>query len=82
MKDFKGLDTIKVGDKVKVISIKHNKSVKQRLKDIGITENSEVECVGVSPLGDPIAFLVRGTVVAIRKCDCKQIIADYGCDEE
>ena len=42
--------------------------------DIGLTENTLVECVGVSPLGDPAAYAIRGAVIAIRKTDSKNIL--------
>ena len=49
-------------------------SMKRRFLDIGLIENTEVECGGQSPLGDPKAFLIRGAVIAIRKADCQNII--------
>ena len=46
--------------------------------DIGLTENTAVECVGRSPAGDPTAFLIRGAVIALREEDCKNILV-YIC---
>ncbi len=31
-------------------------SIRRRLLDIGLIENTEVECLGRSPAGDPSAF--------------------------
>jgi len=49
-------------------------SIRRRLLDIGLVENTEVECVGRSPCGDPSAFLIRGSVIAIRSEDCSSIL--------
>lgn len=49
-------------------------SMRRRLLDLGLTQNTKVECVGISPLGDPKAFLIRGAVIAIRKEDCEKIL--------
>lgn len=49
-------------------------SMRRRLLDIGLVENTEVECLGRSPWGDPSAYLIRGAVIAIRAVDGKDIL--------
>lgn len=49
-------------------------SMRRRLLDIGIIENTDIECLGRSPGGDPSAFLIRGAVIAIRSEDCADIL--------
>ena len=49
-------------------------SIRRRLLDIGLVENTEVECLGRSPAGDPCAYLIRGAVIAIRSEDCRNIL--------
>ena len=61
------------GEKVIIERIKSDSKLKTRLLDIGFIKDTEIECVGVSPLGDPKAFLVRGSVIALRKEDSKNI---------
>ena len=68
------LNDIKIGEKAKVITVKSKGSIRRRLLDIGLTENTVVECVGKSPLGDPSAFLIRGAVIALRSEDSKNIL--------
>ena len=41
---------------------------------MGLVEGTRVECLGMSPGGDPKAFLVRGAVLAIRGQDCRDIM--------
>lgn len=45
----------------------------ERLYDLGLTPNSAVSCVMKSPLGDPVAYLIRGAVIAIRKKDAMAV---------
>lgn len=49
-------------------------SMRRRLLDIGLIENTEVECLGRSPGGDPSAYLIRGAVIAIRNDDSRNIL--------
>lgn len=48
-------------------------NMKRRLQDLGLIDGTPVTCIGVSPLGDPKAFAVRGTVIAIRATDSRHI---------
>lgn len=48
--------------------------------DIGLIENTVIECVGKSPLGDPAAYLIRGAVIAIREKDCFDILVEKAGD--
>lgn len=43
--------------------------IRRRLQDVGFIEGTHVACVGKSPLGDPTAYLVRGTIIALRRED-------------
>ncbi len=45
----------------------------QRLLDIGVTINSKIKCVLISPWNNPKAYLIRGAVIAIRNEDAKTI---------
>ena len=63
------LNDIKPGEKARVCCLTSCGSIRRRFLDIGLTENTLVECVGVSPLGDPAAYAIRGAVIAIRKTD-------------
>ena len=41
---------------------------------LGLFPGTEVQCLRRSPLGDPIAYRFRGTTVALRSLDTKQIV--------
>ena len=47
--------------------------MQRRLRDLGLIEQTRVVCLGRSPMGDPSAYLIRGSVIALRRCDCRAI---------
>lgn len=56
--------------------VKHlycNGNIKRRLLDLGIITNTPIKAVLKSPSGDPVAYEVRGTLIAIRKEDAELI---------
>lgn len=74
MNEIKSLKDLKPGQSAKIKELLSIGSIRRRLLDIGLIENTEVECLGRSPGGDPSAFLIRGAVIAIRSEDCINII--------
>ena len=40
---------------------------------MGLVKGTEITPILISPSGDPRAFLVRGTIIAIREEDAKNI---------
>ena len=69
-----GLNTLCPGEIAVVKSLNSSGALRRRLLDMGIVEGTRVECLGMSPGGDPRAFLVRGAVLAIRDQDCRDIM--------
>jgi ferrous iron transport protein A len=67
------LSDITPGRKCRVKRLYSEGSMQRRLLDIGLIENTVVECVGESPAGDPRAYLIRGAVIALRREDCDKI---------
>ena len=67
------LSDMHVGDRAIVRQIDVDNSIKRRLMDMGIVKNTKIECLYESMFKDPVAYLVRGCVLAIRKCDSKKI---------
>ena len=68
------LDQLKIGASGTITSVGGDGPLRCRLLDMGLTPGARIECVGVSPGGDPRAFLVRGAVLALRREDCLSII--------
>ncbi len=68
------LGDIAPGQRATVLGLTSTGSMRRRLLDIGLVENTAVECVGRSPGGDPSAYLIRGAVIALRAADCAGIL--------
>lgn len=74
MKQYITLNDIKPGECGIIHSLSATGSMRRRLLDLGLIQNTQVECIGRSPWGDPSAFLIRGAVIAIRSKDCRNIL--------
>ena len=72
------LSDILPGQSARVKSLLVHDGMRRRLMDIGLIENTAVECVGQSPAGDPKAYLIRGAVIALRREDCENIAVVTG----
>ena len=48
--------------------------MRRRLQDIGLIEGTDVECLQKSPAGDPVAYYIRGAVIALRSEDSQNIL--------
>ena len=56
-----------------ISSLNCNGDIRRRLLDLGLVKNSSIIPVLISPSGDPRAFEIRGTLIAIRKEDANLI---------
>mgnify|MGYP004666100389 CR=1 FL=1 len=71
------LGDIEVGDAVFVCGFSDGgRNIEKRLRDIGFSEGSLVECVGESPLGGMAAYCVRGAVIALRREDAAVVMCN------
>lgn len=71
------LNELKVGEEAVV---KELIASNRRLWDIGLVPGTRVKCVLKSPLGDPVAYKIRGAIIAIRKEEALKIgveVMDY-----
>ncbi len=73
MPETTSLNKLLPAQKAVVCHIKTTGSMKRRLLDIGLVSGTVVECIGISPMGDPKAYLIRGAVIAIRNEDSENI---------
>ena len=65
----RALSSLQCGQSAVVRASETQGAMRRRLQDIGLISGTRVECVGVSPLGDPAAYLIRGAVIALRRED-------------
>lgn len=64
------------GTSAKVIGLMNEGSMRRRLQDIGLIEGTPVLCLQRSPSGDPIAYLIRGAVIALREEDSSKVLVE------
>lgn len=71
------LNNIKIDDEVRIINIDNSCNIKRRLMDFGMVPGTYIKLLYESVFGDPKAYLVRDTVIAIRDMDSKYIEVNY-----
>lgn len=72
MKDT-DLSLLREGQQAMVTEIEEEGAMGRRLRDMGLVRGTEVRCLQVSPFGDPVAYLIRGAVVALRRADSRRV---------
>lgn len=67
------LDKLNLNQTGYIQNLHCNENVKRRLLDLGLIIGTSITPIFVSPSGDPTAFEVRGSVIAIRIEDTRLI---------
>ena len=67
------LSQLPLNENGRIDKIECGEGIKRRLLDMGLVKGTNIAPILMSPSGDPRAFLVRGTIIAIRKEDAKHI---------
>jgi ferrous iron transport protein A len=60
------LSQLPVGRRGRVVSLQAEGLIRSRLLDLGLIPDTVVEVIRRSPTGDPIAYGIRGAVIALR----------------
>lgn len=69
---FLTLDHLSVGESAWISEIDDDTMLRDRLQELGFTENSAVTCLFSSIFGDPRAYRIKSTMIALRNTDaCK-----------
>lgn len=76
MKTVKDLSALQPGEGGHVKMMKTAGSIRRRFRDIGLIEQTRVECIGKNPGGNMAAYLIRGAVIAIRAEDSRSILVE------
>lgn len=69
-KEF-SLADLKMGDSAVITRISSNceNHIRQRLLDLGFVKGAQVSVQNISPLGDPVAYCIHETLIALRRED-------------
>ncbi len=60
------LNQLPIGKTGRVASLTSDGAVRRRILDLGIINGTEIKPLYKSPSGNPVAYLIRGTVIALR----------------
>lgn len=65
-----------VGQKGKILDIFLEDNMRRRVSDLGMSKGTSVTCYAHAPTGDPGAYKVRGSLIALRRDDAAKIIVE------
>lgn len=72
------ISTLKAGDQVRLIDFGQTPLVyRRKLLSVGITRGVELSIIRLAPLGCPIQVELRGTALALRKEEAKELNWEY-----
>lgn len=74
MPNTRSLTSLREGERARVCGLLNTGSMRRRLLDLGLIEGTQVECTQISPYGDPVAYAIRGAVIALRCEDADNIL--------
>lgn len=74
MKKISTLNMLREGEHGRVTSLMLDGKMRSRLSDLGLIEGTRVSCLQRSSSGDPIAYLIRGAVIALRNDDSSRVM--------
>lgn len=60
------LNRLPIGQKARVASLSSDGVTRRRMLDLGLIDGTEIEPLYKSPSGNPVAYLIRGAVIALR----------------
>ena len=74
--NYIALNFLPLGNKGKVKALTSDGIIRQRMLDLGLTVNTEVEALHKSPSGDPTAYNIRGAIIALRSEEASKIMVE------
>ncbi|MBP3888595.1 MAG: ferrous iron transport protein A [Cellulosilyticum sp.] len=74
MKKHIPLTKLQEGQKGIVLDLQSQDAMRRRLQDLGVINGTAIECLQKGPNGDPVAYKIRGAIIALRSEDANKII--------
>jgi len=72
--EIKTLNTLPTGKSAKIHSLTSNNLERRRMLDFGLIPGATITALYSSPFNNPTAYLIKGTVIALRNEDAKKIL--------
>lgn len=76
------LDGLPLGQGGYISSANASEGIKRRLLEYGFSTGNYVTPLFISPMGDPIAYKIMGSVVALRKDTASKIVVTPALSEK
>jgi ferrous iron transport protein A len=67
------LDRLSAGQRGRVLSLRGDDALVQRLMEMGLLEGDEVELVGFAPLGDPLEVRLGDSRLSLRRAEASRV---------
>ncbi len=67
------LNDLKINESAKIKSLDITGAQLRRMNDLGFIRGTTIKKIFESPFGDPCAYLVRGSVIALRNINAEKI---------
>lgn len=75
-KNLVPLNKLPLGSFGKVKELTADGIIRRRLLDLGLINDTTVKSLMKSPSGDPIAYEIRGAVIALRSDEASKILVE------
>jgi ferrous iron transport protein A len=67
------LDQLIQGQKARICSLLGDDAILQRLMEMGVLEDEEIEVLGFAPLGDPMEIRLRDYRLSLRRSEAARV---------
>ena len=68
------LDELRLGQRARVQALLGEDGITQRLMEMGLLEDEEVEVIGLAPLGDPIEIRLQNYRLSLRRSEASRVL--------
>ena len=75
------LKELPVGKSAVITSVGGEGALRQHFLDMGVIPGTEVACVRLAPLGDPMELKIHGYELTLRLADAEKIEIAFGEDD-
>lgn len=70
------LSQLSPGSTARVRALASEGITRRRMLDLGLVDNTVIKVLQKGPSGEPVAFLIRGAVIALRSDETSKILVD------
>ena len=76
------LDRLLAGQRGRILSLRGDDALMQRLMEMGVLEGEEVEVLGFAPLGDPVEVRLGDSRLSLRRSEDSFVDELFGAAPE